>query len=225
MTGNPIADFKVPLNSASSSLDGAITNVAVTLDVATGDGANFPATADGDFWISIDAEIMLCTSRAGDTLTVTRGAQGTANVIHDDGAAVELRITQETFEDIHSNIVTGILQGWAVHTDHGVAVSIGTLPANHFVWRVSIWCQELFDAGNKLIDVGYAAASTHLVDTFDVSGAVIDNVDDDGHADAGAAIGTVHATARAIEIMLDAAASTQGKVYVAVHYIVADVLP
>ncbi len=225
MTGNPIIDFKVILNHADSSLDGAITDADVTLDVATGEGANFPATADGDFWVSIDAEILLCTSRAADTLTVTRAQQGTAAAAHDDGAAVELRITAEALDDINSNIVTGVLQGWAIHTDHGVAVDIGTLPANHFVWRVDIWCQELFDAGAKTIDVGYAAASTHIVNTFDVSAPIIDNIDDDAHGDAGAAIGTVHATERDIEIMLDAAASTQGKVYVVVHYTVADAIP
>ena len=224
MTGNPIIDFKVPLNSASSSLDGAITNVAVALDVQTGDGGNFPATGDGDFWVCIDAEILLCTSRAGDTLTVVRGAQGTANVAHDDGAAVELRITQEAFEDIHANVVTGILQGWAEFGDHGVGVDIGTLPANSFVWRVDIWVLELFDAGNKLIDVGYAGVSTWLVNTFDVQAATTDHIDD-GHADAGAGIGVVEATERDIEIMVNAAGCATGKVYVAAHYIVADAIP
>lgn len=223
MTGNPITDFKVPLNSASSSLDGAITDVAVTLDVATGEGANFPATADGDFWVSIDAEIMLCTSRAGDTLTVTRSQQGTSGAAHDDGAAVELRITQEAFEDIHANIVTGILQGWAA--DDNLNPSIGTLPANAFVWRVDIWVQELFDAGNQEMSVGYDAANNHVVDTFDVSAPIIDQIVDDSHADAGAAQGNVQATARDIEIYIDAAASTTGRVYVVIHYTVADVQP
>ncbi|KKK75518.1 hypothetical protein LCGC14_2872900, partial [marine sediment metagenome] len=58
-----IVAFKVAKNSASSSLASAIDNAVVTLTVATGDGANFPATADGDFWVSIDSEILLCTSR------------------------------------------------------------------------------------------------------------------------------------------------------------------
>ena len=225
MTGNPITDFKVPLNSASSSLDGAITDADVTLDVATGDGDNFPATADGDFWVSIDAEILLCTARApaSDTLTVTRAQQGTAAAAHDDGAAVELRITQEAIEDIHASIVTGVLQGWA--DDTNLNPSIGTLPANSFVWRVDIWVQELFDAGNQLVDVGYDALNTHLVNTFDVSGVIVDHIDDDAHADAGAGIGVVEATARDIEIYVDAAASTTGRVYVVVHYIVANTQP
>ena len=88
-----IVAFKVAKNSASSSLASAIDNSEVTLTVATGEGANFPATADGDFWVSIDSEIMLCTSRATDVLTVTRAQQSTSGAAHDAGAAVELRIT------------------------------------------------------------------------------------------------------------------------------------
>lgn len=220
-----IVEFKVAKNNANSALASAITDVAATLTVTTGEGGNFPATADGDFWVSIDSEILLCTSRAGDVLTVVRAAQSTTGVAHDAGAAVELRITAEALEDIQDNIVTGVLQGWAVDTDTGTGVPIGTLPANHFVWRVSIYCLELFDAGNKLIDVGYDAAQTYLVDTFNVAAAIIDNIDDDGHADAGAGIMAVSETARAIEIYVDAAASTTGKVYVVVHYIVPDDIP
>ena len=223
MTGNPIADFKVPLNNAFSSLASGINAGAGSLDVQVGDGANFPATSDGDFWVSIDAEILLCTSRAGDTLTVTRAQQSTGAAAHDAGAAVELRITQEAVEDIHANIVTGILQGWA--DDANLNPSIGTLPASALVWRVDIWVQELFDAGNQLMNVGHDGVQTYLVDTFDVSGVIVDNIDDDSHADAGSFIGVVSPTERAIEIYIDAAASTTGRVYVAIHYIIADVQP
>jgi hypothetical protein len=90
---------------------------------------------------------------------------------------------------------------------------------------VSIWVEELFDAGTKLMNVGYDALETHLVDTFDIQAAAVDNVDDDGHADAGAFMCILSPTARAIEIYVDAAASSTGKVYVVVHYIQADTEP
>ena len=226
MTGNPIIPFKVPLNDARSNLASAVASGAGTITVTTGEGGNFPATADGDFWVSIDQEILLCTSRAVDVLTVTRGQQSTVDANHDAGASVELRITQEAFEDIHANVVKGVLQGWAEFGDHGgPGVSIGTIPANGFVYRVNIWVHELFDAGNRTLNVGYDAATPYYVDTFDISGAVIDNVDDDGHADAGAGIGVVDAVARACELYIDAAGCATGKVYVAVHYIVADAIP
>ncbi len=228
MTGNPIIDFKIPLNNADSSLDGAITNADVTLDVATGEGANFPATADGDFWVSIDAEILLCTSRAADTLTVTRAQQGTAAAAHDDGAAVELRITQEALEDIHANIVTGVLQGWALDDDQNP--SIGTLPANAFVWAVDIWVEEVFNAGgaDDSITIGYDA----LTNAYVVTGLNLTALDlrehiTEVHGSAAATLGTVDATTRAVEIYVThtGAEPTTGKVYVVVHYIVADSEP
>lgn len=68
---------------AQDVLDGAITDVAVTLDVT-----------DVDFIIngillSVEEEIMLVTAVAGVTATVTRGYAGTTAVAHADG--VELR--------------------------------------------------------------------------------------------------------------------------------------
>ena len=228
MTGNPIIPFKVPLNNADSSLDGAITDADVTLDVATGEGANFPATSDGDFWVSIDAEILLCTSRAADTLTVTRAQQGTAAAAHDDGAAVELRITQEALEDIHSNIVTGVLQGWALDDDQNP--SIGTLPANAFVWAVDIWVEEAFDAGgaDDSITVGYDALTNAYVATgLNMRTDELREHITEAHAQAGGALGKVDATTRSVEVYIThtAAEPTAGRVYVAVHYIVADVQP
>ena len=222
MTGNQIIPFKVPLNNADSSLAVALTDVAATLTVEAGEGANFPTTADGDFWVSIDAEILLCTSRAVDVLTVTRAQQGTVAAAHDVGAAVELRITAEALTDINNNIVKGVLQGWA--DDTNMNPSIGTLPANAFVYRVDIYVLELFDVGVRTMDVGYDAATPWYVNTFNVAAATVDHVDF-GHADAGGAMGVVDAASRAVEIYVNAVASTTGKVYVAVHYIVADAIP
>lgn len=228
MTGNPITDFKVPLNNADSSLASAITDADVTLTVATGEGVNFPATADGDFWVSIDAEILLCTSRNIDILTVTRAAQGTAAAAHDAGAAVELRITQEAIEDIHSNIVTGILQGWAADDDQNP--SIGTLPANAFVWAVDIWVEEAFNAGgaDDSITVGWDVDSDAYVATgLNMTTLNLREHVTEGHGNAGDTLGNVEATTRDIEVYITHTGGepTTGKVYVVVHYIVADAEP
>lgn len=222
MTGNPIIVFKVPKNDARGSLLANINSVVGTLTVGAGEGANFPTTADGDFWVSIDAEILLCTSRAADVLTVTRAQQSTVAAAHNAGAAVELRITEEALTDINNNIVKGVLQGWA--DDTNLNPSIGTLPANAFVYRVDIYVLELFDAGVGTMNVGYDAVQTWYVNTYNIAAASVDHVDY-GHADAGGAMGIVDATSRAVEIYVNAAASTTGKVYVAVHYIVADAIP
>ncbi len=75
-------------NNAQSTLAAPITNVATTLTLAAGGGALFPNPSAGQqFTLTLnDAatgdvyEIMYCTARSSDTLTVTRGQEGTAAV-------------------------------------------------------------------------------------------------------------------------------------------------
>ena len=100
--------FLVPKNNASRTLDGDITSGALSLDVASGEGGNFPSTFP--FHITIDAEILECTARSTDTLTVTRAAEGTSASVHLDGATVRLNITAQQFSDLNTavnNIETG----------------------------------------------------------------------------------------------------------------------
>lgn len=74
---------------------GGINNSSnpVTFSVTTGEGTKFPATTTKSFKISIDNEILLCTSRTGDSLTCSRAQEGTTIASHAQGAVVELRIT------------------------------------------------------------------------------------------------------------------------------------
>lgn len=73
-------------NNAQSTLAANISNTATALAVAAGTGGEYPNPSPGDiFYITLtDAatrtnnEIMICTARAGDTLTVLRGQEGTA---------------------------------------------------------------------------------------------------------------------------------------------------
>lgn len=71
-------------NNASSTLNGSITAGATSLVVAS--AANFPA--GGNFRLLIDSEIMLVTAVSTNTLTVTRGQEGTTAVNHSNGAVV-----------------------------------------------------------------------------------------------------------------------------------------
>lgn len=79
-------------NSAYSTLASTISAGATSLSVAAGHGARFPAT--GDFRIKIDSEIMICTARSTDVLTVTRGAESTTAASHTAGAAVNHVLTR-----------------------------------------------------------------------------------------------------------------------------------
>ena len=100
--------FLVPKNQAESTLDGGIADDALSLDVASGGGAKFPSTYP--FHITIDDEILVCTNRATDTLTVTRAAEGTAAAAHLDTAVVSLNITAQIISDLNAAVNT--LEGY-----------------------------------------------------------------------------------------------------------------
>lgn len=73
-------------NNAQSSLAAPISNTATSIQVQAGQGSLFPNPNPGDvFYVTMtdvltqtNTEIMICTARAGDTLTVSRGQEGTA---------------------------------------------------------------------------------------------------------------------------------------------------
>lgn len=86
-------------NNAASTLLNNIGPTDVTLVLPGGDGARFPADVAGaSFFVTVEdidgnIEIMECTHRAVDVLTVTRGREGTAARSFTSGAVVEARIT------------------------------------------------------------------------------------------------------------------------------------
>jgi hypothetical protein len=88
-------------NNAFSQLNGAIDASQTTLDVA--DGSSFPSV--GNFRVSISDEIMVCTARASNTLTVLRGQEGTTGASHGDGS------------NITHNLTVGGLTRWAQDND------------------------------------------------------------------------------------------------------------
>ncbi len=84
-------------NRASSTLASGILAADLSLTVATGDGALFPAT---NFNVTINDEILFCSSRTGDVLTVVRAQEGTTAADALTGDAVELRITAGVIENL-----------------------------------------------------------------------------------------------------------------------------
>jgi len=73
-------------NNTDTTLAGAITNTAVTLNVQSGAGALFPNPGASQYFVAslVDAatqtvrEIIWVTARSGDTFTVVRGQEGTS---------------------------------------------------------------------------------------------------------------------------------------------------
>ena len=72
-------------NNSSTTIAGAITNTALTVNLAPGAGAEFPNPGAGQYFVGTfnDAatglltEIVWVTARSGDTLTITRAQEGT----------------------------------------------------------------------------------------------------------------------------------------------------
>jgi hypothetical protein len=94
----------------------AVTTLSATITTTTAascsviDAAAFPAT--GNFRIKIDGEILIVTGVAGNTFTVTRGAEGTTAATHASGASVihlltkgglEARVANRFISDIYDN--------------------------------------------------------------------------------------------------------------------------
>ncbi len=99
--------FEQLSNSAVTTLDGAITNVATTLTVTSAVG--FPTS--GNFRVRIDAEILLVTGVASLVFTVTRGAEGTGNVAHDDNARIAHVLTAGAIQTLRDEDVVILNDG------------------------------------------------------------------------------------------------------------------
>lgn len=82
------------VNQGTTTLNGSINNSATSITVTS--GSVFPAT--GNFRIRIDDELLLCTARSSNTLTVTRGIEGTSAASHSDLAAVSQVLTKAGFD-------------------------------------------------------------------------------------------------------------------------------
>lgn len=91
------------LNNASAILANAISTTDTALTLASGLGGRFPAPTGGNYFvltlyqmsgsIEINHEIVRCTSRAGDVLTVVRAQEGTAARAFSSGDPVSMRLT------------------------------------------------------------------------------------------------------------------------------------
>lgn len=96
-------------NNASTLLVSGISAASTTLQVSTGTGDLFPSPVPGTSYFkatltSLAAgktkEIVHVTARSGDTLTITRGQEGTAAASWDSGASVANLFTAGTFNDL-----------------------------------------------------------------------------------------------------------------------------
>ena len=97
-------------NNAFATLAAGITSSATSITLTTGQGARFPSLSVGDYFYatlidtSNNLEIVKCTARSTDVLTVTRAQESTTARAYSTGDRIEIRITAQTFIDAVAEI-------------------------------------------------------------------------------------------------------------------------
>jgi hypothetical protein len=102
-------------NNAFSTLAAGITNSSTSMTIAPGTGVRFPVLSAGDyFYISIfntanQIEIVKCTARVGDVLTIQRAQEGTTARAYNISDRIEMRVTAQTLLDVVAEAVAAAL--------------------------------------------------------------------------------------------------------------------
>jgi hypothetical protein len=92
-------------NNAFGTLAAGINSSATSITLTSGQGARFPTLSAGDYFYatlidtSNNLEIVKCTARSGDVLTVTRAQESTTARAYSTGDRLEIRLTAATFLD------------------------------------------------------------------------------------------------------------------------------
>jgi hypothetical protein len=109
-------------NNTNAMLAAGITNSQTTITLTSGQGAQFPSPTGGAFFpLTLQSssnaliyEITYCTARSGDTLTVTRGQEGTTALAFNAGDLAQNRPTAGTLNG-------GVLLNFQVFSTPGTA--------------------------------------------------------------------------------------------------------
>jgi hypothetical protein len=177
-----VTTFLQVKNNAVSTLAADISDVATSVTVASGEGAKFPSAYP--FHISIDDEIMSCTNRVVDVLTVVRAQQSTTGAIHSSGASVALNITAKSVSDL--NTAVNSLESSAVSLPIDLTTDVtGDLPIAEGGTGASTAADARTNLGlgslatqssvNLATDVTGSLGDGNITDSLTVSGGTVDN--------------------------------------------------
>ena len=120
------------VNNAETALAEPLDSSETAIDLD--DGSVFPSV--GNFRVMVDDEIMVCTSRSTNTITVVRGQDGTAAAAHDDLSPIRMIYSAQGINRLMQD--HDPLWGYSSRPAlHGVYDDAGTdrLTATDFTWE------------------------------------------------------------------------------------------
>lgn len=121
-------------NDASSTLAGAITNVATTANLAVGTGVLFPNPTNGDYFCltfrdaatGLIDEIVHVTARSGDTITMVRAQEGTSALPWSAGDLADNLITAGSLMSLLQSGSQALASPGYVKLSNGLIMQWGT---------------------------------------------------------------------------------------------------
>lgn len=120
-------------NNAFATLASGINSSATSITLTTGQGARFPSLGAGDYFYatlvdtSNNLEIVKCTARSTDVLTVVRAQESTTARAYSAGDRIEIRLTAATFTDATQSLPTQTGNAGKYLTTDGTNASWGTI--------------------------------------------------------------------------------------------------
>jgi len=162
-------------NLALSTLAAGISDTDTSLTVKAGEGAKFPSIFP--FPIVISSEILLCTARTNDVMTVSRAQEDTSAAAHNANMTVELNITAKYITDLNDavNTLEGAGGGQAFPVGSVFLAVVNTDPATllgYGTW--SQIAQGQFLVGQKATDADFdtteetGGEKTHTLTTSEI---------------------------------------------------------
>lgn len=133
-------------NNAASRLASSITAGATTLTVTTGEGGRFPSLGAGDWFpvtiIKDDGtlEVVRCTARSGDVLTITRAQEGTAALAFSAGDRVQLRLTVAVIQALQADTAAAAASAAEAYKKNNIVGTVsqsGGVPTGAIIERGS----------------------------------------------------------------------------------------
>ena len=103
-------------NNATATLASSYSTVATAITLVAGSGSAFPSPGAGEWFMATvvdnlnNIEIIQCTSRTADTLTVVRGQEGTSARALGAGEKLDNRLTAGSLEAIKT-MATAVVDG------------------------------------------------------------------------------------------------------------------